>query len=180
MATVLGLTRKEINDALVEAEGNLTATSKLLGCSRRTVYDRIRADPELKTTLDQIRESVLDLAENKLIAAVRKGESWAICFLLKCLAKDRGYLEKVQLELLPAAALEELSEDELLRIERGESVRNVLAGRRALPPAAPGKGPSDGTEGDDAVSPTDPPPEEPGLLIEAKFIEGEFEVVRQR
>ena len=30
------------------------------------------------------------------MAAVKKGEAWAICFHLKCKGKERGYVERVE------------------------------------------------------------------------------------
>ena len=41
----------------------------------------------------ELRESPLDNAESALDDAVDKGEGWAVCFLLKCLGRDRGYVE---------------------------------------------------------------------------------------
>src|SRR4029450_2769461 len=37
------------------------------------------------------------MAENSLYEAIRRGEAWAVCFYLKCMAKDRGYLERAEL-----------------------------------------------------------------------------------
>ena len=37
------------------------------------------------------------MAENSLFEAIRRGEAWAVCFYLKCMAKDRGYVERAEL-----------------------------------------------------------------------------------
>ena len=38
----------------------------------------------------------LDVAETALLAAVAKGEAWAVCFYLKCKGKARGWTERAE------------------------------------------------------------------------------------
>jgi hypothetical protein len=42
----------------------------------------------------QFSPPVVDATKLKLHEAVQRGEPWAVCFTLKCLAKDRGYVER--------------------------------------------------------------------------------------
>lgn len=68
------------------------------GVTRSAVYDYIKRHPTLKRTTDDAREKLVDDAESALHAAVLSKEGWAVCFTLKTLGKDRGYIEKHQLE----------------------------------------------------------------------------------
>jgi transposase-like protein len=83
--------------ALEESKGLIAPAARALGCSRdtiRTYIDEYSAVAQAK--LDQ-EEAVKDMAENALYAAILRGEAWAICFYLKCRAKDRGYVERAEL-----------------------------------------------------------------------------------
>jgi hypothetical protein len=83
--------------ALEESRGLIAPAARALGCSRdtiRTYLEEYTAVAQAK--LDQ-HEAVKDMAENALYAAILRGEAWAICFYLKCMAKDRGYVERAEL-----------------------------------------------------------------------------------
>src|ERR687898_2491658 len=82
-------TQEEMIEALEESRGLIAPAARALGCSRATVrsyIDEYSAVAQAK--LDQ-EEAVKDMAENALYAASLRGEAWAICFYLKCRAKDR-------------------------------------------------------------------------------------------
>ena len=121
-AQMLGLTR----DAIVNAGGNLAEAAKALDINRRTIYKRLEKYQGLVEELTDVRESTLDLAESKLMAAVTKGEPWAICFKLKCHGKGRGYIERQEITgkdgqpLNASLKAEEKTDAELLIIASGE------------------------------------------------------------
>ena len=90
-------TQEQMIKALEESKGLIAPAARALGCSRdtiRTYLEEYTAVAQAK--LDQ-REAVTDMAENALYAAILRGEAWAICFYLKCMAKDRGYVEKAEI-----------------------------------------------------------------------------------
>ena len=90
-------TQEEMIEALEESKGLIAPAARALGCSRDTIrsyIDEYSAVAQAK--LDQ-EEAVKDMAENALYAAILRGEAWAICFYLKCRAKDRGYVERAEL-----------------------------------------------------------------------------------
>jgi DNA-binding transcriptional MerR regulator len=90
-------TQEQMIKALEESKGLIAPAARALGCSRdtiRTYLEEYSAVAQAK--LDQ-REAVTDMAENALYAAILRGEAWAICFYLKCMAKDRGYVEKAEI-----------------------------------------------------------------------------------
>ena len=90
-------TQEQMIKALEESRGLIAPAARTLGCSRdtiRTYLEEYSAVGQAK--LDQ-REAVTDMAENSLYEAIRRGEAWAVCFYLKCMARDRGYIEKAEI-----------------------------------------------------------------------------------
>jgi transposase-like protein len=90
-------TQEQMIEALEQSKGLIAPAARALGCSRDTIrsyIDEYSAVAQAK--LDQ-EEAVKDMAENALYAAILRGEAWAICFYLKCRAKDRGYVERAEL-----------------------------------------------------------------------------------
>lgn len=84
---------------MLEAKGGfMTATARGLGITLKTLENRIKKNKELQAALRSINERTLDFTESKLIEAVRDGQAWAICFHLKCKGKDRGWIERQEVE----------------------------------------------------------------------------------
>jgi hypothetical protein len=77
--------------------GNLSRVAKACHVARSCVHDFINIHPQLKKLIDDARESMIDDAVDGLHKAVKSGEAWAICFLLKCQGRARGYSEKHEL-----------------------------------------------------------------------------------
>lgn len=95
MEKIGGLTAEKVIDAIRECKGNVSAVTKYLGCnSRQTVYNYINKHPSVKASLEDVRDTTTDKVEDKLIEKALDGEAWAVCFYLKCKAKDRGYVER--------------------------------------------------------------------------------------
>lgn len=88
------LTVHEIQKALEASRGLVAAAAKKLGCTRQALYRRIQNSVKLQELIEQAREEVLDEAEDQLQRAVRRGEHWAVTFLLKTLGRSRGYVER--------------------------------------------------------------------------------------
>ena len=87
-------TQAQVERALTAAGGLVTSTAKRLGCAPKTVYRYIERFPALKHVLADARESSVDLAESKLIEAIKNGNLTAIIFFLKTQGKSRGYVER--------------------------------------------------------------------------------------
>lgn len=100
---------KEIEEALTEKGGNISATARSLGVSRKTVYNKINKHKTLKDLQKDLKESRIDDAEDALGNAVKKGEAWAVCFILKTLGKGRGYVERTELTGEDGKAIETVS-----------------------------------------------------------------------
>ena len=89
-------TDSQITEALKKAMGVVAHAANALGTGRSTISDRIARNPELRERLDEIRETNLDIAESKLFELIHKGQPSAIIFYLKCIGKERGYVERIE------------------------------------------------------------------------------------
>ena len=85
-----------IIEALEATGGLILQAAKLVKMPRTSLSRRISGSPALKDKLGDIRESNIDIAESKLMELIGKGQPSAIIFFLKCLGKDRGYVERVE------------------------------------------------------------------------------------
>lgn len=91
-------TIKEVKDALQRHGGFRTHAAKALGISYQSLNERIKKHKELQDFVVEIEEAHIDLAESALINRIKQEDLGAICFLLKCKAKHRGYIERPRLE----------------------------------------------------------------------------------
>lgn len=85
---------RDVKAALELAKGNVSLAARKMSTTRSTLYNYLNRYPELKTVLTDARESMIDTAETALHAAAIKGEGWAVCFMLKTIGRNRGYIEK--------------------------------------------------------------------------------------
>lgn len=109
------------------SRGNLSHAARQLGCARYTLQAFVNRHFELKQALQDEREAIVDAAENALAAAVLEKEGWAVCFTLKCLGKDRGYVERQEVANTNLNIdFSTLTDEQLQRIANGESVVSVV------------------------------------------------------
>jgi len=124
-------TDKQLLAALEASMGNVSAAARALGYTRRRVEQRIAKSPKLQEAKNDLRESMTDNAESALNRAILQGEAWAVCFYLKCQAKNRGYVERTEVQQttkVTVSSLESMTDDELVAI-----VREEQAGRSSKP-----------------------------------------------
>ena len=93
------VTVEQCEEALRKAGGFISHAAAMLGISHQSLSKRIQRSERLQQVRAETTETHLDLAETKLIEAVKAGEAWAVCFYLKCQGKERGYVERGQVEL---------------------------------------------------------------------------------
>ena len=84
--------------AIKQAKGFVATAAPLCDTSRTTLHDMINKHPKLKEAVDDAREKNKDFAEGKLMMAIDEGNIAGIIFYLKTQAKDRGYVEKQEIE----------------------------------------------------------------------------------
>jgi hypothetical protein len=89
-------TIQQCGEALTDSLGNVAAAARALHCDRSTLYDYIHRYPALARITTDAREALIDHAESALRAAVLEKQGWAVCFTLKTLGRDRGYIERVE------------------------------------------------------------------------------------
>lgn len=91
-------TAQQMIDAIRATRGMLTLAAKRLGCAPDTVYRYVREYATVAQALRDERASVTDMAELALYKAIQEGEGWAVCFYLKTQGKERGYVERQEIE----------------------------------------------------------------------------------
>ena len=91
--------------------GNITEACKSVNISRQTYYRWIEADKEFEQSCRDAEESLLDLAENRLLEKIDKYDTTSIIFFLKTKGRKRGYNESTQLELVKP--ISEINFDEI-------------------------------------------------------------------
>lgn len=89
-----GITNAQIINVLQKNCGLIAPTAKKLGIGRRTLYDWIDADNELKEEIKSCKEAQVDYSESKLFKQIKDGDTTAIIFHLKTMGKKRGYVER--------------------------------------------------------------------------------------
>lgn len=99
------LTPKSVSEQIERTGGNISAIARTFGVTRSSVYDYINRRTSLQALLKDERETLLDEAECSLREAVKRREPWAVCFTLKTIGKDRGYVEKQEIEHSGEAAI---------------------------------------------------------------------------
>jgi len=78
--------------------GVVTQACKMVGVSRVTYYDYYNNDPEFKKQIDEIQNVALDFAESQLHKQIRDGSTSATIFYLKTKGKNRGYIERQEIQ----------------------------------------------------------------------------------
>ena len=90
--------KKHMYDALYASLGNVSAACKQTGIGRTTHYKWMKEDEEYKEAVDNLEEVTHDFVENQLLKKIKQGDKTCIIFYLKTKAKERGYIEKQELE----------------------------------------------------------------------------------
>ena len=93
------LTEETVAIALRKCAGIQTRAARVLGVSQSAISQRVSASEYLQNIYSEIRESLLDVAEDELIKKLKQGHMTAIIFYLKCIGKARGYTEKQEMEV---------------------------------------------------------------------------------
>ena len=89
-------TPEQVSDALKQTKGLVSLAARRLGCTPRTVRNYAARYEEVRITLHEERDHLLDLAELALFNALARGERWAIIYTLTTLGKERGYTTRVE------------------------------------------------------------------------------------
>lgn len=86
-------------EALTKAGGNVSTAAKILQVSRQSVHAWMKGNKVLMDARTDAFETVLDLAESKLVTAINGGDMTAIIYTLKTQGRNRGWGEHQQITL---------------------------------------------------------------------------------
>ena len=90
--------KKLMLNALQGHLGLVTYATKEVGINRETHYRWYNSDPKYKKEVDEIPDRLLDIAESRLFGLMSEKDRLAIIFYLKTKGKNRGYVEKKEIE----------------------------------------------------------------------------------
>ena len=91
-------TKKALLDALEKSLGIVTTACKIVGVDRGTFYRYYNEDENFKKAVKDIENVSLDFAETKLLEQIKSNNTAATIFYLKTKGKNRGYIEKQQIQ----------------------------------------------------------------------------------
>lgn len=80
-------------DAIPGTGGIISTIAKKVGCTWHTARDHIENYPTVQKAYDDECEVVTDVAESRLIGAIRDGDVGAAKWWLTRKGKDRGFVE---------------------------------------------------------------------------------------
>ena len=85
------LTQKQIIKAIYESNGILTAAANNLGCTRQTIYNRMKTSPQIEAAYEDAREETIDKTESALFANIKAKKESSIFYYLNNMGRSRGY-----------------------------------------------------------------------------------------
>lgn len=91
------LTVAQVMEALRNSGGIQAQAADLLKVNRSTICTFIKRHPDMQAELDEIIESIVDVAEANLITGMRRGEFPCIKLYLEAKGRGRGYGRNVVL-----------------------------------------------------------------------------------
>ena len=90
--------KKLMIGAMKSELGVVTAACKVVGISRETHYKWLKEDENYKQWMEELPDLTLDFVENALLKKIKEGNVTAQIFYLKTKGKDRGYIERQEIE----------------------------------------------------------------------------------
>ena len=91
--------KKTMLDALERSLGIVSTACEKAGISRQTHYNWLKDDAEYKEAVRSIEERTIDFAESHLHALIKDKNPAATIFFLKTKGKNRGYVERQEIEV---------------------------------------------------------------------------------
>ena len=104
--------KTRVLQAIKGSGGNRLLICRRLGCSRDTIYHYIDRYPDIAKAVDDEIESLGDLCEAQLMNKIRDGNLVAILFYAKTKLKNRGYVERSEVDTSQQIVLNIEKDDE--------------------------------------------------------------------
>ncbi len=92
------LHKKAVIDALEKTLGVVTTACKQVGIGRTQFYEWLKTDEEFRKQVEDIQNVALDYAESQLHKQIGDGSTAATIFYLKTKGKNRGYIERQEIQ----------------------------------------------------------------------------------
>lgn len=109
--------KEKILEALKLSLGVKTTACNKAGISRTQLYKWMQDDEEFSAKVNDLRETALDFVESALFGQIQNGSTAATIFYLKTQGKNRGYIERSEVDIKNTAPdLSGLSTDELKKL----------------------------------------------------------------
>jgi len=99
MSSTNSTRKKDLLDALERSLGIVSTACEKAGISRQTHYNWLKDDAEYKEAVRAIEERTIDFAESHLHALIKDKNPAATIFFLKTKGKNRGYVERQEIEV---------------------------------------------------------------------------------
>ena len=105
-------TKQQVLEAIQVTAGIVGSTAKRLNISRETMRQYMAKDFEIAAAVEEARNRISDIAENRLVDDIANGKDWRVRWRwLSVFAKDRGFTENVAVEVDEAAETRRLREE---------------------------------------------------------------------
>ena len=98
MSNNIKIDKEALKEAIKRYKGNVSEIAESLSVSRQTVYNHLKEDEDMWSLLTDARENIIDFAESKLLKLIEQENAQVIMFTLKTLGKNRGYVEKSEID----------------------------------------------------------------------------------
>ncbi len=109
--------KKALIDAMQKSMGVITEACKVANVSRSSFYLYYNSDPIFQKACDECEHIALDFAESQLYKQIKEGSTTATIFYLKTKGKQRGYVERQQIDINKGQPdLSHLSSDDLIAL----------------------------------------------------------------
>ena len=90
--------KTKILEAIKNSGGNKMLISRRVGCNRDTLNQYLAAYPELQKAYDDEIEELGDVVEAKTVQGIQEGNIALAIFYAKTKLKNRGYVERQEVE----------------------------------------------------------------------------------
>lgn len=108
--------QKAFLEAYSNSLSNVSIACREIGISRNAYYEWKKKYPEFAEKINEFDESLIDFVENMLMKNIREQKEASIFFFLKTKGKQRGYVERHEVEATGSDAfLEAMKEASKLR-----------------------------------------------------------------
>ena len=93
------ITVAQIIQAVHETKGMIYLAAERLGCSGENITQRAKKTPAIAEAIARETERSVDITELQLIKQINEGNTTAMIFYLKTKGKQRGYIERHELDI---------------------------------------------------------------------------------